>query len=404
MASRTVPAVAVRLLVAFAAAAAAQAAWMAGYYASFAICFLVALWSAGLLLAGARRGEHRETARDRRWASALLAREREAKSLAAFLDHAPVPILTLQPPDTLSALNLAARRFFSTDDVVPDPPEPLLAAVRGAPPGERRTLTLDVEGSPRSYALTVAELVISGDYVRIVALVDIQAEIHAAEAAALRELIQVLSHEIMNSLTPVTSLAQTAADLLRAPDAAGSLEQAREAAEGVARRSQGLLRFIEAYRELARLPEPRFVDVGVRRLLEDVALLFRSRWEARGVRLELEPPPAEYAVSLDPDLMSQALLNVLANAAEAALETAAEPLVRLSAEAGRGGRLLIRVEDNGAGVNLPDPSVIFRPFFTTKATGTGVGLSLARQIVLGHGGEVSVAPADGAGASIVISL
>ena len=403
MVSRTLPAVGIRLVVAFAAVIGAQAAWMAGYWASFAICVLIAAWSAAMLLGGVRAGEHRESAKDRRWSTALLAREREAKSLAAFLDHAPVPILTLSPPDTLSALNLAARRFFSTDDVVAEPPEALLSAVRAAAPGERRTLTLEVEGAARSYALTVAELVVDGAYVRIVALVDIQAEVQAAEAAALRELIQVLSHEIMNSLTPVTSLAQTTAELLRAPDP-GAIDQAREAAEGVARRSQGLLRFIEAYRELARLPEPRFADVSVRRLLEDVALLFRSRWEARGVGLELDLPPPEFAASLDADLMSQALLNVLANAAEAALEAGGEAMVRLSAEPGRGGRPVIRVCDTGPGVNQPDPNVIFRPFFTTKPTGTGVGLSLARQIVLGHGGEIAVAPSDGPGATIVISL
>ena len=230
------------------------------------------------------------------------------------------------------------------------------------------------------------------------------AEIQATEAATLRDLLQVLSHEIMNSLTPVTSLAQTAAELLREPDASASRAQAQEAVESVARRSEGLLRFIGAYRELARLPEPRFAEVNVAGFLEDVALLFRSRWEPRGVRLAFERPPAEPTLSMDRDLVSQALLNVLSNAAEAALEGAEAPEVRLGAEMLKQGRVVIAVQDSGPGVNLPDPSVIFRPFYTTKAAGTGVGLSLARQVVLAHGGEITVGPADGGGAVIRISF
>ena len=397
-----------RLLVVFLAGVGAQASWSLGYYASFTLCCLVTLWAAGHLLAAGRNRDDDELPSERRWASALLGREREARSLAAFLDHAPVPLLTLRAPRTLSALNLAARRFFGTDDLVAAPPEVLLGAALGARPGERRTLSLDTEGSPRAYALTVSELVSDGDFVRIVALVDIQAEIQAAEAAVLRELIQVLSHEIMNSLTPVTSLAQTAADILRGPEADGSRALALEAAEGVARRSEGLLRFVAAYRELARLPEPRFVDVEVSALLKQAALLFRSRWSGHGVRLELEAPASELSASMDPDLLSQALLNVLTNAAEAALEraldSAAEPVVRLSAVQRPSGRLVITVADNGPGVNLPDPAVIFRPFFTTKAAGTGVGLSLARQVVLAHGGEIMVDRSADGGAQVVMSF
>jgi signal transduction histidine kinase len=334
--------------------------------------------------------------------SAVLEREREARTLAVYLDHAPAPLLALNGDGGLSALNLAARRLFGADDLIASPPKGLAEAVFAGVPGEPQTLTLDLEGAPRAYALTVADLESEHRHARIVALVDIQAEVQAAEATALRELIQVLSHEIMNSLTPVTSLAQTAADLLREPgDAAPA--QAREAVESVARRSEGLLRFIGAYRELARLPAPRFADVSVRALLDEVALLFRSRWEAKGVVLDYDPAP-DAVVSVDRDLLSQSLLNVLANAAEAALSGGEEPHVRLSAERTRQGRLVLRVQDNGPGVTLPDPNQIFRPFFTTKPEGTGVGLSLARQIVLAHGGEIAVEPTHGLGPGATIAM
>ena len=398
-----VPALVTQLLVVFAAGAGAHAAWIAGYYASFSICALLGVWAGAHTLLS-RHGTSGDGLSESAWSAAVLQREREARALGAFLDHAPVPLLALRARGALSALNSAARRFFGTDDVISDPPEALVASILGAVPGRPQTLILDTGGAPRAYALTVSEVVREGDFVRVVALVDIQAEIQAAEAAALKELIQVLSHEIMNSLTPVTSLAQTAADLLRDAGDAPPLPQAREAADSIARRSEGLLRFVGAYRELARLPEPRFAEVSTAALLEDVALLFRSRWEARGVRLEVEPPQPDITAPLDRDLLSQALLNVLANAAEAALAASEAPAVRLTAGPDALARLRISVQDNGAGVNLPDPAAIFRPFYTTKAEGTGVGLSLARQIVLAHGGDIAVAPPDGVGATITLTL
>ena len=399
-----VPRLTAELLLVFLAGVGADAAWNAGYYATFVICALLAAWAAAHAFLGAYARRDAETLSESAWASAVLQREREARSLVTFLDHAPVPLLALRQDGGLEALNLAARRFFHTDELVVDPPEGLVAAVRSAVPGRPQTLTLETAGKPRAYGLTVSELVSDRHFVQVVALVDIEAEIQAAEAAALKELIQVLSHEIMNSLTPVTSLAQTAAELLRDAGDAEPLPQVREAADSIAPRSEGLLRFVGAYRELARLPEPRFAAVSLSATLNDVALLFRSRWSGRGVRLEVEAPEPDVPVSLDRDLISQALLNVLANAAEAALSTADQPRVRLSACRTSDGRLCLSVEDNGPGVNLPDPGVIFRPFFTTKAGGTGVGLSLARQIVMSHGGEITVTRSAAGGAAISLVL
>lgn len=402
MGSRSLPRLILWTALIFLGGAGAFAAAKVSYWGSLTVSLLVAAWAGVTLVAALRRTEGETTAADERWLAAVLARERQARSLAAYLDHAPVPLLAMGQERGLYALNLAARRAFATDDLVAAPPAVLTEAVQAARPGQPQALSLDLEGAQRAYALTVADLEADETFARIVALVDIQSQVQAAEAAALRELLQVLSHEIMNSLTPVTSLAQTAAEVLRAE---GRATPALEAVESVARRSEGLLRFIGAYRDLARLPEPRFETVSVRALLDEVALLFRSRWEPRGVALDYSPP-ADASASLDRDLIAQALLNVLANGAEAALEGGGPPRVSLSAERTRRGRLTLMVSDTGPGVALADPSVIFRPFFTTKKEGTGVGLSLARQVVLAHGGEIAVEPGTDAspGATIVIVL
>jgi signal transduction histidine kinase len=375
-----------RFAVVFAAGAGASAAWQAGYPATLAICALAGLWLAAdaALRGGRPTGDGADEAA---LTSAVLLREREARTLAAYLDHAPVPLLAVEE-DALTALNLAARRFFGVDARLPKPPAALVAAVEAAVPGERVTVVLEVEGAPRAYALTIAELTSGGALSRIAALVDVQAEIQAAEAAALRDLVQVLSHEITNSLTPVTSLAQTASELLKS-SRSEDLAAARDAVATVARRSDGLLRFMTAYRQLARVPAPRPAETSVAGLVADAVLLFRSRWEASGVRLEVAPTP-DFMVRVDRDLIVQALMNLLANAAEAALVGDGPPLVQLSAERTRHDRLAITVEDSGPGIGTADAELLFRPFYTTKAEGTGVGLAVVRQIVLAHGGHVAV--------------
>lgn len=155
--------------------------------------------------------------------------------------------------------------------------------------------------------------------------------------------------------------------------------------DSLTRRAQGLLKFVEGYRALARLPEPRLQPTDVSQLLDDLARLFRSRWAASGVTLHTEIAP-HLIRSLDVGLMSQAVLNILTNAAEAAIEASGEPHVTITAREDN-GRLEIEVSDNGPGLHV-DEVVIFRPFFTTKPTGTGLGLSISRQIVQAHGGAI----------------
>lgn len=335
---------------------------------------------------------------------AHLDRERERRTLQAFLDQAPTPLVTWQPGGPPSAVNRAARRLFRTDGVVDDPDGDLTAALVAATPDTRRTIRLPSDGVLRTYALSVAEVVGAGGALRLAALTDIESEIQAAEAAALRELLQVLSHEIMNSLTPLASLADSAAELL-AQGGPDEVATARESVEVIARRTGGLHRFVEAYRELARLPSPSPRRVSLEALLAEATRLFETRWGRLGVRLEAEPPRPDILIRIDPDLTTQALLNLLTNAAEAALAGEARPpTVRLWARPSGDGAA-ITVEDSGAGVVEAHAGDIFRPFFTTKPDGSGIGLALARQAVVSQGGQLLLEPTPpGAGARFTIAL
>lgn len=300
--------------------------------------------------------------------------------------------------------NRAARRLFGVDDRLIAPPPDLAAALGQGKPERRLTVQLQTEDGPHAYAVSIADLIDPRGPIRLAALIDIQPEIRAAEAGALRDLMQVLSHEIMNALTPVASLAATARDLLGEETSAAAL-QARDAVATLARRADGLTRFVDAYRTLARLPEPVLTRVGLGAVLDETAQLFRGRWEARGVRLRLVKPDPDIVLELDLDLMVHALSNILSNGAEAALEGGhPAPAVTLAAQGREGGARLV-IEDNGPGVRAADRDRVFRPFFTTKPEGSGVGLSFARQVALGHGGSLALTASEpGGGAVFVLAL
>ena len=175
--------------------------------------------------------------------------------------------------------------------------------------------------------------------------------------------------------------------------------------ETVARRAEGLTRFVDAYRTLARLPPPSLKPTQLSALLGEVARVFRSRWERQGVMLELNEPALDFDLDLDMDLLVHALMNVMSNGAEAALAAPAERrLVKLTARARESGAVLT-IEDSGPGVAAADRERVFRPFFTTKAAGTGVGLSFARQVALSHGGDLALLPQRaGTGAEFLLTI
>jgi two-component system nitrogen regulation sensor histidine kinase NtrY len=373
-----------------AGAALAVVAWRAGLPANALLASVVAVAAAVWTAAQPRAADPAEAAAPPADAQ-RLDQERERRTLQAYLDQAPTPLVTLKPTGSLTAVNRAARRLFRTDAAVAEASGALHAAVQAATPAARGRVRLGAEGALRTYALSVAEVVSAGGALRLAALTDIQPEIQAAEAAALKELLQVLSHEIMNSLTPLASLAQSAVELLE-EGTPQSVQLAQNSIGVVARRTEGLHRFVEAYRQLARLPDPAPRVVSLGGLLQDTVGVFEARWGAQGVELRLELPNPDVMVRLDPELTAQALLNLLGNAAEAAVSAGADrPSVSVAGRASGDG-LVIVVEDNGAGVSPDFESQVFRPFFTTKAQGSGIGLSLAQQAISSQGGGLSLAP------------
>ncbi len=378
MASERIRGMLCMLAIAAAGAAGAVAA-MRGLYATALLAALMAVWIAMLDVVDAAPRQQPLPAR----APPVSPDDEDRRRLTAYLDLSPAPLVALDD-GRLHVVNRAARRLLGASDLVADPPEALIAALSKTRPGRTATIEIGHDADVRSFALATGDLALAGRMTRIGALIDINAELKAAEAAALRDLVQVLSHEIVNALTPIASLAETAVAMLDDPEPV--LTNVREAIETVARRAASLHRFGESYRALAKLPAPMPERISPTSFVNDLATLFMTRWPTITFTADLQAAPAY--LRADPDQLTAALWAMLQNAAEALCDTPA-PRVTLTVVASVGQTQII-MTDNGLGIPVKDRDEIFRPFFTTKKEGTGIGLALARQILRGHGGDLSL--------------
>jgi signal transduction histidine kinase len=330
----------------------------------------------------------------------------EARYLAAIVDDSPSALLSLDDEGRVQLLNKAARQLFARqpltrrDDLTSLGPE--LAAAAELPLGTRKITRLLIDGIPHRAIFASAHVARLDRGVTILSVLPVQSELGALEVAAQADLVRVLTHEIMNSLTPVTSLARSSAEMVALAEEQGAnLGDARVATETVARRAEGILRFVESYREFAQAPEVRRRSFAALPWAEELLRLALASAPDRHTGAALEVSPESLKLNADPELLGQALLNLLRNAFRATAELAA-PMVLLAVSRQSGGRYRIEVRDNGPGIPADRREDVFLPFYTTHKGGSGVGLSFARQVALAHGGSISAAPAPEGGAAITM--
>jgi nitrogen fixation/metabolism regulation signal transduction histidine kinase len=314
----------------------------------------------------------------------------ELRFLEALTDDVPVALLTVDGDHTVTLVNKAARRFFAahqgmraSDFAVYG--ETFATRLADPAPPSVELLLLRSPGGPQRAIVRCASLERLGLTTRAVTVEPVQGTLDAIEMAAQTDLVRVLTHEILNSLTPVTSLASSMAQVLS--DAEPDLDLARTASGTLARRAEGLENFIRSYRAVAHVPEPRRRHFQVEPFVRDLAALFAAEWPDLTLSTHVT---SGLGLDADPDLLAQALINLLRNAAQATREHGESNLIELRVENGTQGTQIV-VADHGAGIPAALRGDIFLPFFTTRAKGTGVGLNLVRQIVIAHGWTIDVA-------------
>ncbi len=340
--------------------------------------------------------------------------ESELRHLKALLEHVPVPLISVYGDGGVTLWNNAARRLFGVNhpnrvDDLSNFGEEFADRIGRIKAGDKFLIDFHVDEMEQRLTVSASEILIAGKTERLISLQNIQSELDGVQLAAWQDLVRVLTHEIMNSITPVASLAKTAVDLVDDvatkvsdhPDAVSELSDAKDAVDTVARRSDNLMAFVSSYRQLTRLPEPTRVEVKLTDLFTDVTKVAAMGWEEKGISFLMNVEPEELDVSADRQMIEQVLINLLQNA-EHALEGQKGGRVSLSGSLNRRGHVVIEVSDNGPGVPEDQISRIFVPFYTTRREGSGVGLALSRQVMIAHGGTITFANIEGGGARFTL--
>ena len=252
-------------------------------------------------------------------------------------------------------------------------------------------------------SIYAAEFKLRSNHYTLVSISNIQNELEEKEMEAWQNLIRVLTHEIMNSVTPIVSLSSTANSLLENIDSklksksdlnTDELEDVTGALNTIVKRSKGLLHFVDDYRNLTRIPAPNFQVVKISSLFERIKKLFSDQLNEKNIICRCTVEPDNLEVIADPDLIEQVLINLILNSIKA-LTAAEYPEIKLVSKFDNRGSIIMQVIDNGDGIPEDLHEKIFIPFFTTRKEGSGIGLSLSRQIMRAHKGGITVSSIPG---------
>ncbi|MBK9017815.1 MAG: GHKL domain-containing protein [Saprospiraceae bacterium] len=274
----------------------------------------------------------------------------------------------------------------------------LYAVLENMPVGERIVQRVVVNDEMVQLAIRSFILKSMGGEIRLFTFFNLSGELSGEEIKAYHKLISILSHEIMNSVTPIASLSQSAADLVKNTSPGQNsegLDDVAQALEVIQKRSSGLLKFTENYRKLTKIPQVSMQNIALEPFFQQISALFKQEVPPN-VQLDFRFFRPNMQISGDPVLLEQVMINLLKNALEAVQNTP-DGQVLMSADRDEQMRTLIRISDNGQGIPEANMEQIFVPFFTTKPTGSGIGLSLARQIMRQHQGDVQVVSEEGKG-------
>lgn len=237
---------------------------------------------------------------------------------------------------------------------------------------------------------------------RIIVYQNINEAIDETETRAWHKLLRVLTHEIMNSIGPISSLAETLHDRLEHWEGEQDIEDLKLGIFTIKRRSEGLLQFAKSYRLINKVDQPQFSEIQVVQLFENIYQLLEPTLIQKNIDVDIIIKNTRMILRADVNLLEQVIINLLLNAIEAVKEEE-EPYISLSAIETK-DHIQLKIQDNGAGMSPEIQEQIFTPFFTTKKTGTGVGLTLSKQIMLMHGGNISVDSVEGEGSTFTLQF
>jgi nitrogen fixation/metabolism regulation signal transduction histidine kinase len=324
--------------------------------------------------------------------------------LQTVIQHIGIALIAFRKDGTVEMINNATKKLFRINslgnvselkNVSPGLAEKLLSIKHG----QNTLLRIQDKDDILQLAIYATEFTIHNRTIILTSIKNIQAELEEKEMESWQKLIRVLTHEIMNSITPISSLSSTVTliidDLKQSlkeknadEELLDSVVDVENAFRTIHKRTDGLLHFVNTYRNLTTVPRPQLTIFSVRSLFENIKGLHDEQLTLKNIRCEIDVHPQSLELTADEKLIEQVLINLLKNAMQSLTEKEDARII-LKGFINKRGRVTLQVIDNGGGI-LPDVmDKIFIPFFTTKADGSGIGLSLSKQIMRKHGGNLS---------------
>ena len=347
---------------------------------------------------------------------AKIENEKQYQYFKAVIDHVATGILVFTEKGNIKFVNSAAldllglRRIKKIRDL-----EKIKSGfsefLKQCKPNQQELIELSTGTELLQIVIKASVYIISDEKLKLISLQNIMPELEKRETQTWQDMIRILTHEIMNSVSPIISLAVSLSKVIHQKDNTKEKEDISEKTRmklkkgllTIQNRGEGLMDFVQKYRKLNLLPAPKVSDCLVEKLFSEVIILFQDQFKDEGIHHNVEIEPPDLMLLSDREQIEQVLINLIKNAIQA-LENSEIKKINLRAYRNAENNVIIKVIDSGIGIKKEFLGKIFIPFYSTKDDGDGIGLSLSRQIMLSHGGSISVNSVPGKGSTFILSF
>jgi two-component system, NtrC family, nitrogen regulation sensor histidine kinase NtrY len=334
-----------------------------------------------------------------------IAKESQLQYMNYIVQHVRTGLLLFDKSGNVEIINQAAKELLGINelnsiDSLEEIRRGLPEVLKNAESDEQKVISFKSADRLLQLSIRTITFKIGQKEIRLASFQDIKNELDEKEMDSWQKLIRVLTHEIINSVTPITALTSTISGFFKKEDEIVtkediSNENISDTLTGlgyIEDRGKNLISFVTKFRSLTKLPTSKFEEVSLIQLFDNISMLKKEELSAKGIVFRCIKPDVSMNIFCDRSLIEQVLLNLVNNAADAAISKIgdSEKLVEIYSVKGENGHPSIHVRDTGTGISDELAENIFIPFFTTKDNGSGIGLSLSRQIMKLHGGSITV--------------
>lgn len=343
--------------------------------------------------------------------------EKEANTLYLefILEHVDVALLCLDHESNVRLINKRAKqllgmRYIRDLDALSKVSPQLPGLLRNMSRNAQDLVKVKSAAGNMELSIHATAFKLLNENFKLISFQNIRSELEQHEISSWEKLIRVLTHEVMNSVTPIVSLAGVLDKKLIAEGktslkqlSASEVQDVHNSIKSIESRSRGLQKFVQSYRRLSAIPPPNLSRVTIQSLLDNVCGLMLPELETGGIKVEVTGTEANRLVEVDAQQIEQVLINLVTNAKEA-LAGISAPIIYIKTEPGKNENVLLTINDNGSGISPENQDQLFVPFFTTKEGGEGIGLSLSRQLCVKNKVHLSLVSSSEVGTTFMLNF